>query len=152
MYKYAMERKLYRSSTKKYLGGVCGGLADFFHTDPVFFRVLFLIMFLTAGSGLLLYILMWILIPRFGYSFAESNSTNFDYYRNDNDSDTLREAEQIWRNEEMKKRKRKLGIALIGIGVLILLNKLLPQNYLLFFWPLILILAGVVIIRKNKSL
>lgn len=148
----AMERKLYRSSTKKYIGGVCGGLAEYFRTDPVFFRVLFLIMFLTGGSGLLVYLLMWAFIPKHEYSFAESTASQFDYFRNDSDTDTMRQAEHIWRNEAMKKRKRKFGIAMIGIGVLILLNKLLPQNYFLFLWPLILILAGVVIIKKNKGL
>lgn len=148
----AMERKLYRSSTKKYLGGVCGGLAEFFQTDPVFFRVLFLIMLLTGGSGILVYIVLWIFIPRRPYSLNENPSGNFDYFRNDSDTDTMREAQQIWRNEAIKKRKRKLGIAMISIGVLILLNKLLPQNYLLFLWPLILILVGVVIIKRNKGL
>lgn len=148
----AMERRLYRSSTKKYLGGVCGGLAEFFQTDPVFFRVLFLIMLLTGGSGILVYIALWIFIPRRPYSLNENPSGIFDYFRNDSDTDTMREAQHIWRNEAIKKRKRKLGIAMISIGVLILLNKLLPQNYLLFLWPLILILAGVVIIKRNKGL
>lgn len=56
-------RRLYRNPNDKILGGVCSGLANYFDIDPVIVRLVFAIMFLTAGIGLLAYILAWIIIP-----------------------------------------------------------------------------------------
>lgn len=46
------------------VGGVCGGLGDYFGIDPVIFRIAFVVMVLGAGSGLLLYLVAWVAIPR----------------------------------------------------------------------------------------
>ena len=55
--------KLYRSRNDKFVAGVCGGLGKYLNWDPSIIRLIFIVMFLYAGSGVLLYILMWILIP-----------------------------------------------------------------------------------------
>jgi phage shock protein C len=57
------QKKLYRHPHEKVLGGVCGGIASYLNTDTVLFRVLFVVAFFGFGSGLLLYIIMWIVIP-----------------------------------------------------------------------------------------
>ena len=56
-------RRLYRNPNDKMLGGVCGGIASYFDIDAVLVRLVFAIMFFTAGVGLLAYILAWIIIP-----------------------------------------------------------------------------------------
>jgi len=56
-------RRLYRNPNDKMLGGVCSGIANYFDIDTVLVRLVFAIMFLTAGVGLLAYILAWIIIP-----------------------------------------------------------------------------------------
>ena len=56
-------RRLYRNPKDKILGGVCSGIANYFDIDPVIVRLVFAFMFLTAGIGLLAYILAWIIIP-----------------------------------------------------------------------------------------
>jgi phage shock protein C len=57
--------RLYRSGKERILGGVCGGIAEYFNIDPVIIRVVFVIgMVLSFGVLVLGYILMWILIPR----------------------------------------------------------------------------------------
>ncbi len=56
-------KKLYRQSDQKVLGGVCSGIAVYFNTDPVFIRILFIVLFFGAGTGLLLYLIMWIVVP-----------------------------------------------------------------------------------------
>lgn len=48
---------------EKKIFGVCSGLADYFDLDPTIVRVLFVIGFLTFGSGLLLYIILAIVMP-----------------------------------------------------------------------------------------
>jgi phage shock protein C len=56
-------RKLYRSRTDRKLGGVCGGLAEYFNLDPTLLRVLFVVLAVLGGSGLIIYLAMWILVP-----------------------------------------------------------------------------------------
>ena len=58
-------KKLYLSDTDKKIGGVCGGLGEYFEIDPTFVRVVFiLIALLSCGLGVLAYILIWMIIPR----------------------------------------------------------------------------------------
>ncbi len=58
------ERRFYLSSTEKKIGGVCGGLAEYFGLDPLLVRVAFLVLFFGWGCGLLLYLLLWLLAPK----------------------------------------------------------------------------------------
>ncbi len=57
------KRRLVRSSTDKKIGGVCGGLADYFDLDPTLIRIVWLLAFLCAGVGLLAYVILWIALP-----------------------------------------------------------------------------------------
>jgi phage shock protein C len=57
-------RKLYRSTSNRQLAGVCGGLAEYFNLDPTLIRVLFVILAVLGGSGVILYIAMWIIVPK----------------------------------------------------------------------------------------
>jgi len=59
----AQARKLYRSRTNRKLAGVCGGLAQYFNTDATPIRVLFVVLALLGGPGLVIYLLMWIIVP-----------------------------------------------------------------------------------------
>ncbi len=56
-------KRLYRSRTDKKIAGVCGGLAHYFGWDPVIPRIVFVALFLGAGTGLLAYVVCWIVIP-----------------------------------------------------------------------------------------
>jgi len=56
-------KRLYRSKTDKLLGGVCGGIAEYFSIDPVLVRLLWLALLFAGGAGILAYIIAWIIIP-----------------------------------------------------------------------------------------
>jgi phage shock protein C len=56
--------KLYRSRTDRQVAGVCGGLAKRFNVDPTLVRVLFLVLGIFGGAGVVLYIAMWIIVPK----------------------------------------------------------------------------------------
>jgi phage shock protein C len=56
-------RKLYRSKTNRKLAGVCGGLAQYFNVDATLIRVLFVVLAVLGGSGLVIYLAMWIIVP-----------------------------------------------------------------------------------------
>jgi phage shock protein C len=60
-----MEKKLYRSESRKMLGGVCGGLAAYFDLDVSLVRLIFVgISLITALIPMLVfYIIAWIIIP-----------------------------------------------------------------------------------------
>jgi len=59
----AEERKLHRNNSRKILAGVCSGLADYFKIDPLWTRLAFIILTLGTGVFLLVYIIMWIVLP-----------------------------------------------------------------------------------------
>jgi phage shock protein C len=57
------EFKLYRSRNQRMVAGVCGGLADYFNIDATVIRVLFLVLAVFGGTGLVVYLVMWIIVP-----------------------------------------------------------------------------------------
>ncbi len=66
-----MNRRLYRSSTERVLGGVAGGVADYFDLDPALVRVAWAILILASGGiFLLLYLVMWFVVPEAPSGFA----------------------------------------------------------------------------------
>ena len=56
-------RKLYRSRTDKMISGVCGGLADYLTLDPTVVRLIFIVLFLLGGHGLLIYLILLLIMP-----------------------------------------------------------------------------------------
>ncbi|MGC9471893.1 MAG: PspC domain-containing protein [Bacteroidales bacterium] len=61
---YAGPHRLYRDPDNSVLGGVCGGLGAYFGIDPVWLRLAFLLLLILHGFGLLIYIILWIVIPK----------------------------------------------------------------------------------------
>lgn len=58
-----MAKKLYRSVEDKKIAGVCGGLGDYFDIDPTIIRLIWLAMIFAVGTGVLAYIIAWIIVP-----------------------------------------------------------------------------------------
>lgn len=121
-------RLLRRSRTDKVIGGVCGGLGRYLGVDPVLIRIAFVVLAVAGGSGVLLYIVAWILIPE----EAEGDQLGG---APPSSADTARLV---------------FGGALIAIGVILLLGLSLPRigKYL---WPLALIAVGVAVIVQASS-
>jgi len=65
-------RRLHLSGSDRKLMGVCGGFGEWLDIDPVFFRVAFVLLALAGGLGILLYLVLWLLIPRAAAGAAES--------------------------------------------------------------------------------
>lgn len=55
--------KLYRSKSNRILAGVCGGIGEYFNVDPTIVRLLWLLISITGGAGVIAYIIAWIIIP-----------------------------------------------------------------------------------------
>lgn len=56
-------KKLYRSNNDRMLAGVCGGLGEYFHIDPVIIRLIFALIAFGGGAGLWIYLIMALVIP-----------------------------------------------------------------------------------------
>lgn len=56
-------RRMYRDPDSRVLGGVCSGLAAYWNIDPTIIRVIIIVLFLVGGSGLLIYLILWIVMP-----------------------------------------------------------------------------------------
>lgn len=59
----SVSKRLYRSRSERWLAGVCGGIGEYFNTDPTVIRVIFVLAALIMGGGLLIYLILWLIIP-----------------------------------------------------------------------------------------
>ncbi len=57
-------RRLYRSRRERKIAGVCGGLAEYLGIDPIIPRILWVVLALGAGIGILAYLVCWLAIPQ----------------------------------------------------------------------------------------
>ena len=57
-------KRLYRSEKNKVIAGVCGGMGEYFNIDPVWIRLLFILFTLIYFSGIFLYVIAWLIIPK----------------------------------------------------------------------------------------
>ena len=56
-------KRLYRDPLNRVIGGVCSGLGYYFRVDPVWFRLAFVLAVIFGGTGILLYVILWIVLP-----------------------------------------------------------------------------------------
>jgi len=152
-----MYKKLYRSVTDKMVGGVCGGLAEYFAIDPVIVRLIFVLAVIFGGSGILAYIILWIIIPQKPYFITPFNpeqpkgdsTSSADEKKNENTEFNMNAVY----NKPQNNRSIYAGAFLILLGGLFLLDNFVPYFHFGDFWPLILIGLGLAIIlnAKNKT-
>lgn len=57
-------RRLTLSESDKKIAGVCGGIAEYFSVDPTLVRLVAVILALVGGSGLLIYLVAWLIMPK----------------------------------------------------------------------------------------
>ena len=110
------------------IAGVCGGIGWYLGVDPVLIRIAFVVLTVAGGSGVLLYILAWILMPQ------------------------QQEGEDMGERPAPSGESIRLifGGVLIAIGVILILGLALPRVGK-YFWPLILIALGVAIIVQASA-
>jgi phage shock protein PspC (stress-responsive transcriptional regulator) len=60
---YRNYRRMYRDPDDRTVGGVCSGLAAYWNIDPVILKVIFILLVIAGGSGILIYLILWIVLP-----------------------------------------------------------------------------------------
>ncbi|RLD43160.1 MAG: PspC domain-containing protein [Bacteroidetes bacterium] len=134
-------KRLYRSNSVKVIGGVCGGLADYLSIDVVLLRVAFVLLFLFGGSGVLVYVIMWIAIP--------AQRGNFDSYEDLSEKKSPDESSPRTSSNKNANSSMIAGIILIVVGFLFLADRLIPYSHIIDLWPLILVGFGVLLIKPE---
>ncbi len=69
-------KRLYRSNSNRILGGVCGGIAEYFSVDPVIIRLIWIVFTVIYGFGVFLYLIAWVIIPRSPEDHSPPNQGN----------------------------------------------------------------------------
>ncbi len=153
-----MADRLYRSTREKMLGGVCGGLAEYFNVDVTLVRLIAIITMFMGGVGFLAYIAALVIIPR-------DRGDNHVYGRQgDNVQEIVNEVVQNVQEtakgfginsdhgfeKKYSARNKTAGGILILLGVLFLLNQWFPVWFALSkMWPLVLIILGATMLWKK---
>lgn len=57
------DKRLIRSTTNRMIAGVAGGLAEYMNLDPTLIRLIFVLLALLGGPGLLIYLILWLVMP-----------------------------------------------------------------------------------------
>ncbi len=123
-----MEKKIYRSRTNSMIAGVCGGVGEYLNVDPTILRVVAVLLIFADGIGLLAYLIGWVVIPRRPEMEAE-----------------------VVTSERSELGRLLPGLALILIGLIFLLNNLIPWFDFSYLWPVILIVLGVALLLKARK-
>jgi phage shock protein C len=152
-------KRLYRSTTDKKIGGVCGGLAEYFDVDPLLIRLLFIILVIVAGGGILLYIILWIITPE-KPSFpnqAQTPPKMEDPPENPEASKetyTARPVETTGGHGRIERRKKGSlvgALVLITLGCLFLADEFIPNVNFGDLWPIILIVIGIGLLLNSVT-
>jgi phage shock protein PspC (stress-responsive transcriptional regulator) len=100
-------RRLYRTRDDRYLGGVCAGLGHYFDLSPAIYRIAFVALALAGGTGILVYLAAWAVIPEEG-------------------------VEDSWASGVLRRHRehpvRLAGLAVIAFAILLALSEA-------HFWP-----------------
>lgn len=130
------KKRLYRSTQHKVLGGVAGGLGEYFDLDPVILRVLFVLLLFASGVGFLAYIILWIAVPQ----REAKNAINENLQAS---------VEEIVPEEIPGSKQRNnlvIGIMLIALGLLFFMHLIIPRFDMDTLWPLAFIILGGILI------
>lgn len=170
--------RLIRSRQDRVIAGVAGGIAEYLAIDPVLVRLGFIAL-LFAGFGLLLYPVLWVIMPEQGSTRANPEQA-FDQMR----QRAEQAGEQVWQamhgevrsvnydpgtgqtpdseveipinnmggaapSELPRPRNQQLGVILIGIGAMLLLSILLGPMFGKILFPALLVVGGLLLLRRS---
>lgn len=155
--------RMTRSASDKVIGGVAGGLSQYFGVDPVLIRLGFVFMTLASGLGLVLYAALWLVLPVTGgraifEQAVQGVQNGVNQVSNAVSSQSAQSAQPRYDAEtglplaqpapagSITARNQKLGIVLVGLGGLMLASMLdigAPAM------ALAILGTGIYLLRKN---
>jgi len=169
-----MEKRLYRSRTDRMIGGVCGGLGAYFNVDPSLVRLAFVLLLVFGGSGFLLYVILWVILPEEGRTYASPEDA-----ARANAQEIASRARQLGQDvktafggsatdaaasgapsdavpsalPEATPRPSTNGAWVLGVVMIVLGGLFLLQNFTALsfgqLWPIVLVLIGVAMLANQ---
>lgn len=122
-----VERRLYRSNSQRVIAGVCGGLGEYFAIDPVWFRIGFVVLTFGGGSGILIYLLAWLVIQ----------PSPADYVSPPTGRGNITGAAVV-------------GVVFIFVGTVALVNTVVPWMGQ-YVWPFVFVLGGLALVMGGLN-
>ena len=129
------------------LGGVAGGIAEYFDIDPVIVRLLFVLFLFAGGAAFLVYIIGLIVIPKEPFPFevkpvVENAEVSSDPTTTESVDDILNRKDSA---------KKILGVLLVVFGAMLFFREVIPFFHGLDIFPMLLILTGIWFIISNSK-
>ncbi len=149
-------QKIYRSQDDKIIGGVCGGIGEYFNIDPIIVRVIFVLSVLFSGSGLILYLILWLVFPNKSNISLRFNKEGVKESVPETEDISYKAEEKfksdIETDREDKRRSRFFGWFLFFLGIFLLTGTLFPYSlHLIRYWPFLLVLLGLFLLFKKEE-
>ncbi len=168
------QTRLYRTVQGRVVGGVAGGLADYFGMDPTIVRLIFVLLVIFGGSGVLLYIILWVILPEKNiYNTFTTHTPNAppptgsgsgigEAYDGFEQGKPYKADNEIYGHVTEAREKKKMEGSLIGgailivLGTIFLAQRFIPHIHFRSLWPILLISLGLILIfgnmpRKNND-
>ena len=166
-----MNRRLYRSNRDSVLGGVAGGVADYFDMDPSIVRIIWAVLALvTGGIFLVLYVVMWIVVPEGPSAATVARAAAPDAPPPGEPGSELAATDATqtggvpaadWETHEQRLRRGGsggaviFGLILIAAGIWFLVDQYVPAIDSDLLWPVALVIVGIVLLvvalRRTSS-
>ena len=134
------------------IGGVAGGLGEYFDIDSTLVRIIFVVSLFLGGTGVLAYIILWIVVPEEPWVFnmgqgeeKKDDTANPGSAKVPPDSDYLRALD-----ERRQKRSTVAGVILVVLGVIFLADNFVPRIHFSDYFPLILVAIGIGLLINSK--
>jgi len=161
-----MQKRLYRSRTDTMIGGVCGGLAKYLDIDPVIVRIVFVVLAMIDGAGVLAYIVMWLVVPLEPAGGAEAPAAASQATVKGGAKEMAKKAKEVGKGigqaaENVAEQAGKnpdtgaivAGLVLVAVGLFFLARNLgIPMFGWItpdVAWPAVLIVLGVVLLLRR---
>lgn len=166
-----MTERLYRSSREKMIGGVCGGLADYFSVDVTLVRLIVLVAALAGGVGFLAYLVAYVIVPvnpaeqggQIGHhnrdmgevvegmvSDVKDATRGISLQKEHDNPENQERQERPEYQEPHGNRSKMAGGILVALGAYFLLERYFPYWFDMGkMWPLLLIVIGLTIIYRG---
>ncbi len=93
--------RMYRDPDKRILGGVCAGMGAYWRVDPLIIRVIFLALIFAGGLGIIIYLVLWIVLPE-----AKTTAQKIEMRGETVDINTIKEAVK----SEFEKVRKKMNV------------------------------------------
>ena len=144
-----VRKRIYRNSDNMILGGVCSGISEYFDVDPIILRLIFVIAVVFYGTGIFLYLVLWVIIPKaetraqkLEMKGEKINVSNIEKSIKKEYEDVKNNINNIGNSKDYKKVRNLLSRFLSFIGVLLRIC----IKVILVIIGITLIISGILIV------